>query len=470
MKTIKHKNNIKNSHKKDIFKSITTRSYASEQKDVKNPKNILLIINLFIGLIVLVPLHIILISEEITVYIQGIDQTSKWNNLIWVDGVTLIVTTYWRYKLKKTDTWGKNLLIIVQLILHGIGLLTGPKIYSMHLISKHNNQNGYSPFGGMWIEHNWSREEIRERVEKVINEETHNKINEIEKIKILNEAISEKNLEECVNYAKLKISEFNSQKEALSWNDWIYNSLNYCKNGLLWSFSSEGYYIGYVVLGGASLLLGYYYRTGKMIEATTETDVGIRDLIKGNKDLAEALKQTNAAVGLVNAEVRKLGDKVSSLESFQQTQHGINDALKDQIKPIKDARLLINKITENPEDLKKLSSKVINADCLQYNQENNQVTNKSIVNLINEITSHLTEAGRKQGESITKIGHTVNNVIEGLKNHEVSNTQSFSSIWTTVLDIASRLDKQQTDFEQLQKLAFRLARLCNFKQLENADK
>lgn len=423
-------------------------------------KYVLIILNFLIGVLVLIPLFIYLNNGSVTVYYYGVDCTDIAHILIFVDAVLLVVFTYWKWVIHSREegrSMPKLFLLVTQTTLHGFGAMRAPSIYHMHYNTMNNNKNGYSPFKGILIEHNWTTEQITEKLKKEIEALSEVvKLSLAERKQVLNEGLEQGRLEEALKFVKLRIEEIDNSRRkpnepevvkaneaTIGWSEWFYTNTKLVKDTIIWSFGSNGYYIGYAVL---AVILGagaYYYSTNKIIEAVSHTNKGVESVIKADKDLLNSIEKVKDATTLISNKIDKLESKVTK---DLITQHQINDKIFNVI----GSETLVKKLSNSKEELELLSEKIVNTPSINMNSGETLVK-KSILSLVDEVNENLTKASMNNTSQIMTIKDSVNSVIKSLKEQESDRQISNQTIWECIQKIANKLQKLSSEHENYVK-------------------
>lgn len=295
---------------------------------------------------------------------DGQEHTDTAKYLLWLDLATLIVLTYWKLKVKDQTLRAKIPLILTSSSIHSAGLLAAPKIYQLHQAAKNANKNGYDLSDQIYIEIRWTIEQITEKVMIEINRLSNSSISVQDKEVILKQSLQQGKLEQALQYAKRivlekqNIIESSLPKENIGWFQWIYN-------GITWSFTSDAYYAGYILLAvtvcGAAVY--YLYQPGTSIPTTSSEEV--KELIKKINDVDDKTAFLEADIALQLGQIRTLEEKYSKIRT-----------LKNQI----DTKTIdINSIINDPEQIKKLTEAVLKGEMMQNKLKSQQETLLSMV-------------------------------------------------------------------------------------------
>lgn len=225
--------------------TLFTLNFIKMKETTINKKIIYIVLNLLITFFFLVPIYIILYSNEVQVYMNDENHTHTAKYLIWINATILMVLTYWKLKVRDESLFARLPLIFSQIFLNGMGLLSIPKFYALHMSSKNTYKNGYNLSKEIYIEHNWTTQQIAERIMIELNRFS-NYLSLQEKQLILEQSLALKKMEQSVMFAQVRIQEIINNHEktpnkTFSWFGWIYDNVT-------WSLTSDAYYAGYILI------------------------------------------------------------------------------------------------------------------------------------------------------------------------------------------------------------------------------
>lgn len=293
-------------------------------KQLELSKYIMIILNMLVGFIFLGLIYYYVVAENLLVYYKGEQHQTLFYLAMLIDVLLLLVITY--YKLLFVGTpFGlvRFGLLATQLILHAIGLGNSRSFYFGYKDARKNYLDGFSPFKDVWIDLNWSKGEIRAHLESLCQQQWYPyRLGSIEHNNLISESLSIGTIQECTAHFKNRLLELSTTKTAevytKTWSSWLYNTSAYILKTIGTSFTSDGYYIGWICVGLVTsyFAYAYMYKTNEIIDAVEQTKNTVTTATQTMPPLQPILPPHNINPWVVNApRIKLLNERLSTLET-----------------------------------------------------------------------------------------------------------------------------------------------------------